>query len=342
MKTAIFTLLIIMAALAYRLYSAPAPVKPPVETEIVEPTAGIHLLSATYGGNCGGPSGNATKAVGASCDGKDSCTYKVEVQKLGDPAQGCGKSFAADYECLPSGTPRSLEIQGEAGMGSEAVFDCAAPAKAETAAPEAAPSSAGGLYITSATYGLNCGAPAGNATRDLGALCNGKDRCDYAVQVTKFGDPKQGCAKGFTAEYTCAPGAVRFTKRLLGESGLGAHLLLDCAAPLAGDASSPVTAVADPPAAGIYVKVATYGLNCGAKAGNATIDLSNSCNGKEDCDYQVDVMKFGDPRANCGKDFTVRYECAPSRAAISKKIPGESGLGSHMLLECPKKAASAP
>jgi hypothetical protein len=448
MRTVIFFLFAIMAALAYRLYIAPDARTAPIVVDVTPPTSGIHLLSATYGPNCGAGSGNATKAVGGACDGKDNCSYKVEVSKLGDPASGCAKSFVASYECLPDGSRHTREIPAEAGLGSEALFSCGEPAAqigSVVATPAGAPAS--GLYITSATYGLNCGGVAGNATRDLGNTCNGKDSCDYEIHVAKFGDPQQGCAKefvahyecapsqrglvitipgesglgshisfscaasagaaalpqgvlaeippagiyitsatygpncggtpgnatnrlanscngrescdyqvdvanfgdpkrgcakAFTAEYVCAPGSVRFTRKIPGEAGMGSHLAIDCAASAPSAGSPTFAASIDPPSTGIYIKTATYGQNCGAKPGNATIDLSNSCNGKDSCDYQVDVAKFGDPKKGCGKDFTAFYRCTPGRTIIAKKLPGESGLGSHVLLDCPTARAVSP
>ena len=38
---------------------------------------GISVASATYGGNCGAPQGNATYDVASSCYGKVDCQYTV-------------------------------------------------------------------------------------------------------------------------------------------------------------------------------------------------------------------------------------------------------------------------
>src|SRR3954471_18013031 len=42
------------------------------------------------------------------------------------------------------------------------------------------------------------------------------------------------------------------------------------------------------PAAGLYIRSATYGSNCNAPAGNATSKVAQSCSGKTSCDYIVD------------------------------------------------------
>ena len=71
----------------------------------------IHVVSATYGGNCQdfvtpaqAPNwarpGNVTSALAAACDSaKSNCLFKIDVHKLGDPANGCGKEFVALWRC---------------------------------------------------------------------------------------------------------------------------------------------------------------------------------------------------------------------------------------------------
>ena len=66
-------------------------------------SAAIGVLSATYGGNCGVPQGNATFDVAASCNGLSDCNYFITVGILGDPAGGCAKDFVVDYTCDGAG-----------------------------------------------------------------------------------------------------------------------------------------------------------------------------------------------------------------------------------------------
>jgi hypothetical protein len=73
--------------------------------------APIHVVDATYGGNCRDSvtpaqrpnlvkSGNATAVVSAACDGlKSPCLFKIDVTMLGDPAAGCGKEFVVTWRC---------------------------------------------------------------------------------------------------------------------------------------------------------------------------------------------------------------------------------------------------
>lgn len=76
-----------------------------------EAKAPIHLVNATYGGNCPdfatltqhpnlSKPGNATAAVSAACEGSKSlCLFKIDATTLGDPAVGCGKEFAVTWRC---------------------------------------------------------------------------------------------------------------------------------------------------------------------------------------------------------------------------------------------------
>jgi peptidoglycan/LPS O-acetylase OafA/YrhL len=93
--------------------------------------------------------------------------------------------------------------------------------------------------------------------------------------------------------------------------------------------------------AGISLISATYGGNCDARRGNATQSLLAACNGHESCDYTVDVAKLGDPAGGCAKDFTADYACMPGSRPHKASLPGEAGLGSHVLLTCSAAASQA-
>lgn len=85
---------------------------------------GIQVESATYGANCGAPSGNATAHVRGTCEGQASCEYIIDVKKLGDPASGCGKSFSVNYRCPGNVGLLKKEIPAEAGMLSSLRISC--------------------------------------------------------------------------------------------------------------------------------------------------------------------------------------------------------------------------
>jgi peptidoglycan/LPS O-acetylase OafA/YrhL len=330
------------------------------ESEVV---AGVRLISATYGANCGAKHGNATRALAAACDGQESCDYSVEVARLGDPAAGCSKDFTAEYACMPGNASQTALLPAEAGFGSHALLACTATAQAAAppigaaalrtglampVAPLPTTHPATGIDILSATYGGNCNAPSGNATADIRGYCGGKASCSYSVEVSRLGDPANGCQKDFTAEYACMPGSVAQTTTLPAEAGFGSHALLSCtaaaqaAAPPNG-AASPRTGLAMPvaplptthPATGIDILSATYGGNCNAPSGNATADIRGYCSGKASCSYSVEVSRLGDPANGCQKDFTVAYRCPGNPAALDRAVPAEAGFGASVELSCP-------
>src|SRR4029453_1002054 len=91
----------------------------------------------------------------------------------------------------------------------------------------------------------------------------------------------------------------------------------------------------------ITVVEATYGANAGATRGNATKDVATTCNGKQSCEYVVDVNKLGDPVPGEAKDFIVLYRCDgadPKRATV----PGEAGVHSTANLKGPKNKSTTP
>jgi LruC domain-containing protein len=64
----------------------------------------ITVTSATYGANCGRPTGNVTASVASTCNGRTSCSVFVSNSVFGDPAPGCPKAFVASYTCSNGGS----------------------------------------------------------------------------------------------------------------------------------------------------------------------------------------------------------------------------------------------
>jgi hypothetical protein len=88
----------------------------------------------------------------------------------------------------------------------------------------------GEIRVVQASYGNNCGVPAGNATIALSRACDGKSDCPYKVDVSVLGDPKFGCAKAFQVVWRC-PGEEKVRRvDLEGEAGFGAVAHLTCRA----------------------------------------------------------------------------------------------------------------
>jgi peptidoglycan/LPS O-acetylase OafA/YrhL len=182
-------------------------------------------------------------------------------------------------------------------------------------------SPAAGLRFSLATYGGNCGAVPGNATKSIRKFCNGKESCDYVVDVTLLGDPAGGCSKSFFVEYTCEPEGRRRTKEIPGEAGLGSRLPLSCAPE---EIPTPAIAVAS----------ATYGPNCGAPPGNWTAPIAKTCNNRQSCSFAVDLTNLPDPAPGCTKSFVTDYQCAPYGPVRTGKLAGEALFGPPLELRC--------
>jgi len=102
----------------------------------VDPNAAaIHVTEATYGENCQSfvprpghtnlaKPGNATAAVAQACNmAKGSCMFAVDVSKLGDPADGCGKDFVVGWRCGADPTVHEVFLPAEAS-GATALVTC--------------------------------------------------------------------------------------------------------------------------------------------------------------------------------------------------------------------------
>ena len=86
----------------------------------------IAVTEATYGMNCRGPvagsgrvndvkAGNATAAVAESCAGtRKICTFVADVNRMGDPAPGCGKDLSIGWRCGAEETVHRTYVAGEA------------------------------------------------------------------------------------------------------------------------------------------------------------------------------------------------------------------------------------
>ena len=198
------------------------------QLQVVLPDSGISVSLATYGKNCGAPAGNATQSLRAACNGQNGCAYKVDVNVLGDPAQECSKDFSVTYSCMPDSKSSTIDLPGEAGLGSIAKLNCGSDrvVDSQKQPEEALPQS--GISISSATYGKNCGAPAGNSTKHLRTACDGKDTCPYNVDVSVLGDPAAGCSKDFSVAYICLPSKKSRELALPGEAGFGTIAALSC------------------------------------------------------------------------------------------------------------------
>lgn len=84
----------------------------------------VQVLSATYGGNCRAAQGNVTNFLAAACDGKESCSYRVDYAVLGDPAPGCAKDYVATWKCGLGKDVFTATANPEAGTGANVMLWC--------------------------------------------------------------------------------------------------------------------------------------------------------------------------------------------------------------------------
>jgi peptidoglycan/LPS O-acetylase OafA/YrhL len=91
-------------------------------------------LRRTYGQSCSAfvpplpavnlfKNGNATAAIRQGCAGLSKCSYLIDVNRIGDPAQGCAKSFSVAYRCPFDAQTRTGYSPPEAN-GRRIVLDC--------------------------------------------------------------------------------------------------------------------------------------------------------------------------------------------------------------------------
>jgi hypothetical protein len=81
------------------------------------------------------------------------------------------------------------------------------------------------VAIVSGTYGNNCGAPHGNATRDLARHCNGLRTCNYSLPVVAA--HSRGCRSNYLAEWRCGSNEFHNASLSAGASA-GDRLVLSC------------------------------------------------------------------------------------------------------------------
>jgi hypothetical protein len=174
-------------------------------------TNGVRIVRADYGLNCRAPRSDVSLHAALACNGKGSCSYKVDHTQIGDTAPNCAKDYQVAYECVVSNQAVS---GGKGALGSEASgktveLTCA------TAAPVTA-----GIKVTAAEYGTNCRAPAfyADVTQHIAAACNGKDMCAYKVDHNVIGDSAVGCAKEYKVSYECVGKGVVGTAMVASEA----------------------------------------------------------------------------------------------------------------------------
>ncbi|WP_235025981.1 hypothetical protein [Caballeronia arationis] len=86
------------------------------------------------------------------------------------------------------------------------------------------------IKVVSATYGENCGARPGNATRDLASQCDSRRVCAYRIDRAVLDDTDRACPKNFLSEWRCGD-AEFHTAALSPGLETGSTLVLTCVPP---------------------------------------------------------------------------------------------------------------
>ena len=83
----------------------------------------IVVTEATYGMSCQGSAppgnwvkaGNVTAPIAINCTGtRKTCSFVVDVNRIGDPAPGCGKDLTINWRCGAQETVHRFHIAAEA------------------------------------------------------------------------------------------------------------------------------------------------------------------------------------------------------------------------------------
>jgi len=90
--------------------------------------------------------------------------------------------------------------------------------------------SAHSISIISGTYGQNCGALRGNASRDLINKCDGRETCNYTPDENTIADAGNHCSKDFLAEWRCEGGDSHLAM-LSPDAGIKDTLVITCIQP---------------------------------------------------------------------------------------------------------------
>jgi hypothetical protein len=83
----------------------------------------ITVVSATYGANCGATRGNATDDLVSQCDGRDTCQYTANRERIGYVARSCPSDLQVDWRCTDTEFHTAM-LSPEADIGSTLVLSC--------------------------------------------------------------------------------------------------------------------------------------------------------------------------------------------------------------------------
>jgi hypothetical protein len=99
-----------------------ATAEPPSPAQPAGPPS-IQIVAGTYGGNCKAPHGNKTEHLRQACDGKQSCSYRVDYTVIGDPVSLCAKDYVAEWRCGVDPAVRRANASAPPEAGNGAVLE---------------------------------------------------------------------------------------------------------------------------------------------------------------------------------------------------------------------------
>ncbi|GAB4512217.1 MAG: hypothetical protein Tsb0026_16010 [Sulfuricaulis sp.] len=88
------------------------------------------------------------------------------------------------------------------------------------------------------------------------------------------------------------------------------------------------------PKSTIKVMIGSYGSNCGAKPGNATTQVSRTCDGQTLCEYKIDPVTLEDSLPDCAKNFTAEWKCGAGATVYAVSVPAGAARGESLRLVC--------
>ncbi|MCR4345645.1 MAG: hypothetical protein NUV55_00340 [Sulfuricaulis sp.] len=84
----------------------------------------------------------------------------------------------------------------------------------------------------------------------------------------------------------------------------------------------------------IKVVTGAFGINCGAKPGNATAQVSRACDGQTQCEHKIDPAGLEDSPPDCAKNFTAEWKCGAGATVYAVSMPAGAARGEPLRLAC--------
>lgn len=172
----------------------------------------------------------------------------------------------------------------------------------------------------------NC-SPVRDVTDFFQDACSDTSECSVPVNVLAARAGPAQCRYIYRAQFRCGSGPVRVARLESGNEKNGAWDF-DCNA-LGGlwpDRSASY---------GLDVVEATYGASCGGDRFNAHALVKGRCDGKMQCDYQIDSSELKDSGLDqsCKADLSISYRCGFDAEMQTMLVPGEAN-GKTARLSC--------